>query len=202
MNINDGSILTGHDFTVSLNPTQCSNKYGYAFFETDKNNIVTSSEFGMPAGNNVNYVLEIPAVGANIAWMKGRMSVDNSIKRTCIRYYKMVSIDYSGAGYPGAGPGGSSCPSERNKVIQFQFGGTQVQLQELANDANCHGPGTPNSYNPLVITNPADPGGQIGNYYFNNGGVRWDDCWSTSGWCRIEMCGSGDLNQGTNINFE
>jgi len=202
MNINDGSILTGHDFTDSLNPTQCSNKYGYAFFETDKNNIVTSSEFGMPAGNNVNYVLEIPAVGANIAWMKGRMSVDNSIKRTCIRYYKMVSIDYSGAGYPGAGPGGSSCPSERNKVIQFQFGGTQVQLQELANDANCHGPGTPNSYNPLVITNPADPGGQIGNYYFNNGGVRWDDCWSTSGWCRIEMCGSGDLNQGTNINFE
>lgn len=184
------SIRKGHDFADSPSGSECD-KF-QEFFGTNKSNITTTAETVMPAGNTVDRVLEIPSGGGSIVWLKGRMSVDDSIKRSCIRYYKMVSTDYSGVG-----PNNIGCPSERNKIIQFQFGNTQVQLQERADGSVCTGPGTGNDYQSITLTNPAG----LGNFDLVPR-ADWEDCWNTNGWCRIEMCASGDLNRGKNIKFE
>jgi len=184
------SIGHQHQFADSPPAYGCDKFQSY--FGTNKTNIRTTPETGMPAGNSVDRVVEIPAAGASIVWLRGRMTVDDSIKRTCIRYYKQVTTDYSGVG-----PNNISCPSERNKIIQFQFGGTQVQLQERADGSVCTGPGTGNDYEAITITNPAG----FGNTNLSPR-VDWGDCWNTNGWCRIEMCASGDLSRGQNINFE
>lgn len=185
------SIREGHDFADSPSGSECDKFQVY--FETNKSNVTTTAETGMPAGNTVDRVLEIPSDGESIVWLKGRMSVDGSIKRSCIRYYKMVSTDYSGVG-----PNNVGCPSERNKIIQFQFGGTQVQLQERSDGSICTGPGTGNDYAPITLTNPA---AGFGNFDLLPR-ADWEDCWNTNGWCRIEMCASGDLNRGENIKFQ
>jgi hypothetical protein len=185
------SIGDGHNFADSPASSECTQFGNGAFFGTNKSNVTTTSETRMPAGNTVDRVVEIPSAGGSIVWLLGRQKVDSSVKRACVRYYKMVTADYSGVG-----PNNQNCPSERNKIIQYQFGNTQIQLQERANGSVCTGPGTGNDYAPITITNPA-----ITNYDLSPR-VDWGDCNENEGWCRIEMCATGNLSEGTNIGFE
>lgn len=189
-----------HNLSDSPSGTECE-RWGQPFWNTNKtgSDATTVPEFGMPAGNTVDRVIQLIGAGeaegtGSIVWLRGRMTVPDNIKRTCIRYYKMVSNDYSGVG-----PNSVGCPSERNKIIQAQFGNQQNQMQERADGSICTGPGTGNDYSPITITNVMNNPGE-GNVNLAPR-VDWEDCWQTNGWCRIEMCVSGNLNQGTNINI-
>ncbi len=184
------SIGDQHDFADSPNGSECKN------YETSSNRVRTINEFGMPAGNSVDRVLEIAEDGASVNWIRGEESAPSSTQRMCVRYYATYDENFSGVGQNGAG-----CPAERNKMVQFGFQGANVQLQEAVNPQGCHGPGTSNpAYQPIYLTNTA-----ISNFYLqNNQGdyATFDKCWKSNGWCRIEVCVAGNIASGQNVYTE
>lgn len=184
------SIRDRHDFADSPDAKECKP------YETSSSRVRTINEFGMPAGNTVDRVLEIPEDGASVNWIRGEESAPSSTKRMCVRYYATYDENFSGVGQNGAG-----CPSERNKMVQFGFQGANVQLQEAVNPQGCHGPGTANpDYQPIYLTNTA-----ISNYYLRNASgdyATFDKCWKGTGWCRVEVCVAGDIASGQNVYTE
>jgi hypothetical protein len=154
----------------------------------DKDGVISTTAnntlYGAGGGNNYQY---------------GRQHPDDypsNIKRMCIRYYFTVEEEFTGSGSSAA------CYGERNKLIQFQFGSTQNQVQEKA-AGGCHGPPVDMPYEDMVITNQDNHSG-YGNLPLHAAEniLTFEDCWTSKGWCRIEMCVSGDLGAGTNINYQ
>lgn len=180
-----------HNFTDSPPATECS-KFG-VYFSTDgpANDFTTPPAVGAIAtpGGGVGNVVQ--AVGGHVIWLTPRQFAATSDQRLCMRYYKRVSNDFSGAGYPGSG-----CASERNKVFQMAFGATRlIQIEERSDfGSGCFGPGT---YKNFWIVNHADANGTPGQFT-----IDWDDCNESAGWCRFEMCASGNLASGQNIKIE
>ena len=99
-------------------------------------------------------------------------------KRMCLRYYMMVSNDFSGIG-------NLSCPAQRNKIMQATFnggGGTVVlaQMQERSDADPCTGPGF-GPYREIWLDT------QISGTILSPS-VRFSDCNVSTGWCRVEEC--------------
>lgn len=193
MNVNDGGIPSGHDFSDSSGATECDQHA--KFFDTNKSSrdVRTVTETDMPAGNATSHVLEVTDGGGGIVWLNGRPRASSSDARVCVRYYFKVSRDFSGAG-----PNNAGCPSERNKLLQFSFGsGSPYQVSELPGP-QCQGP--PGS--------GLAPYGDISSmqHGMSSGGARslqppvdWTSCFEGEGWCRLESCVHGDLQAGRNI---
>ena len=265
---------TSHDWTDSPHATSCasdapnsaqtpgsvvtlSSAAGNARFTNVAENV---SGLIMPAGNTVTNVLRIgpqsEGTGGDVIWLEARQLVFNTDQRMCMRFYKRVDDDYSGAGFgqqtvvpvcldDPCPLSNISCYTERNKLLQMAFGNELLQLEDQSNDQGCWGPnvgfcgGTPHEgtcapegqgcYDNQCDIVPglksptgvacADIVGYEGdtciaaghkNLVFENtvGGtpantvVGNDECNRSSGWCRIEMCVSGNLSAGTGIKEE
>lgn len=185
---------SGLDFADSPAATDCSGLSAGSAFSSDHGSgdfsmQLASSVAPMPVGATANRVMQIENGGAN--YLIGRSYATASDARMCQRYYMRVSNDFSGAGTPGGG-----CQSERNKVMQLGFGASKlVQIEERSDfGSGCYGPGT---YKNFWIPSHADPTGTPGQFT-----IDWDDCNSSTGWCRFELCVEGDLDAGTGINIE
>lgn len=180
-----------HNFTDSPAATDCSRFGTYFESDNDASAFSTPTATGVLAtpGGGVNRVLRIEAGHGGIVWLQPRQSATATDRRMCMRYYKRVSNDYSGAGYPGQG-----CASERNKVFQMTFGASRIiQIEERSDfGSGCYGPG---NYKDFWLVN--HNAGQSAPFT-----IDWDNCNERTGWCRFELCASGDLARGQNIKIE
>lgn len=193
MNVSDGGIPSGHDFSDSPSASECD-RFG-KFYDSNKSSsqVRTVSESGMPAGNTTSHVLEVTDAGGAIVWLNGRPRPAASDERVCVRYYFQVSSDFSGAG-----PNNVGCPSERNKLLQFSFGSASPYQVAEYPGGSCQGP--PGSglapYGKITsIQHGMSSGGAIS----LSPGVDWTSCSEGEGWCRLESCVHGDLQSGRNI---
>lgn len=185
-----GSVVpTGHDFTSSDNATECWGRgSGYLNFDSSSSqNQVSVSSWG-----NARYALR---QANGFFWMYGKdpTALTSNDRTVCYRYYKQVDSNYGSAGGD-PGNSGGSCPNTtwRNKIMQSEIGGQQVQLEEDAT-YSCPRVG---EWNPISIS--IDNGPSEGNYALQPK-VGFGSCVSKP--CRIEFCIEGNLTTGKNIRY-
>lgn len=186
-----GGILSNSKFdpASSDDASECWGRAGGGFqsFDSDGNQTMASvSTFG-----SAKYALR-QGVGGGYYWLYG-MKVDGheavaGDQTICWRYYKQVDSDYGSTGaYTGACGSGETW---RNKIMSTGLRGQSVQLEEGEGGETCR---IGSSY---PITLSVDNGPNSGNYY-PLPKVGYDSCKSKP--CRIEMCISGNIKNGTNI---
>lgn len=184
-----GGILNNSnaDPASSDDATECWGRSGYQSFDSDGNQTMAPvTTFG-----TARYALR-QGVGGGFYWLYGlKVSGHEAVagnQTICWRYYKQVDSDYGSTGaYTGAcGP----TETWRNKIMSTQLRGQQVQLEEGEGSEVCR---IGSSY---PITLSVDNGPNSGNYY-PTPSVSYDNCKSAP--CRIEMCISGNIQNGTNI---
>lgn len=113
-------------------------------------------------------------------WLTSRAPT-SGMKRMCVRYYFIVTDDYSGQG-------NLSCPTQRNKLAQMTFDTTTPQIQERSDTDACSGPGY-GAYREFWLDTQTS--GTI-----LSPSIRFSDCNESTGWCGVELCigSSSDLD--------
>ena len=212
------SILNGHDFADSPDAYECD-PYG-----TNATSVTIVAEADMPVGNTVDRVLEIPEDGASVNWIEfDEDDIDSGVRRVVQRFYVTVDDDFSGTGWNDGLGNDSDCPSERNKIVQFGWSGSNIQLQEstFASEGECFGPvvpGVDNDYpgnaayqdeTPVQARDYTGPNlewilsdGTSNAYPQDAGGDYMDFSRCMNSWCRVEVAAAGNIAAGTNISTE
>lgn len=167
---------------------ECTDLVG-TWFDTDKSD-ATLYNSDSPDGLNS---LRMDSGSNAIVWMYTPVA-QASTTRMCTRYYKYISTDYSGASNdPPGGP--YTCESGRNKIMQYTFGSDILQITEYGSNGPdpCFGPpyGEYGKIDLICPTGNCPSGGY--NLYFGDN-PTFSDC--NGGWCRFEMCVSGDIDAG------
>lgn len=184
------AIPTAHDFADSPDATEC-NQYG-AFLDHNIIDMATVDAFGMPGSTSISRVMENPGSGGNILWLYDSASIGADERRRCYRYLVTYSTDFSGVS------NSEACPSGRNKMMQITVDGAAHQIQEGGNGGSCTGPPVADYANTWLTT--LGPYTDANRSFSPN--VEIDDCWTTEGWCMVEMCVAGNLQSGTNISLD
>lgn len=184
-----GGILSNAkpDPVSSDDATECWGRTGFQSFDSDGNQTMAPvSTFG-----GAKYALR-SAPGGGFFWLYGaKVSSHEAVagnQTICWRYYKQVDSDYGSTGaYKGAC---SSTQTWRNKMMSTMLKGQQVQLEEGEGNETC----VIGSSYPIALS--IDNGPSSGNYYLSPK-ISYDSCKSAP--CRVEMCISGNIQNGTNI---
>ncbi len=208
LNNDDGTITEPHDFSDSPNATECNagSQGGATSHWGDSIEEMTSTFPSLDYGGSdiPTHVLssyaydpfEPPFGNENRRdggiFVEGDILVTASTQRACIRYYFVVTNDFTGVG----GNSGD-CPSERNKMIEGKFARySQFQAMERDWSNSCHGPGTSRPYEPFDFTN------QVDKRWLYDEDLDWNDCNEDTGWCRHELCVAGDLDGGNDLTVD
>jgi len=184
-----GLIRGGFDFVSSDNASECWGRgSGFLGFDTSANQQVVSV-------NNWGSARYAVRQTTGFFWMYGKdpFTLTSNDKTVCYRYYKQVDADYGSAGGDYGNPAGS-CPNStwRNKLMQSEIGGQQVQLEEDAS-YSCPAVG---QFNGISIS--VDNGPSSGNYALQPR-ITLGSCVSAP--CRIEYCVDGNITAGTGIRY-
>ena len=186
-----GSISASHNWTDSPAADECGLLNLTASAET-----VTES--GMPPGNTIDRVLLInggEAGAGRVAYVPTPVLPPAGTNRMCMRYYATYATDFAPVTDNNRG-----CDTERNKMGQFGWATHLVQLQETVQPTWTGSCVAAPDYGNIYLTNS-----NANNYTLRNGlsaGVTYQDCHVGTGWCRIEVCVSGDILAGTGISTE